>query len=91
MPLPKGAGDKSVTLIKGMDVFISVWNLHRSPDCWEDPLTFNPKRFLKPFANPGVEGWNGYNPELNSERSLYPNEGTVCAFPKSRRLFNAPL
>ena len=72
--VPKGAGDTEVTLIKGMDIFISVWNLHRHPDCWEDPLKFNPKRFLKPYANPGVEGWGGYDPSLNSERSLYPNE-----------------
>ena len=35
VPLPSGAGSNEVTLIKGMDVFISVWNLHRHPDCWE--------------------------------------------------------
>ena len=45
--------------IEGMDIFISVWNLHRSPDCWEDPLKFDPMRFKRPFTNPGVEGWNG--------------------------------
>ena len=28
--LPKGAGDREITLIKGMDIFISVWNLHLS-------------------------------------------------------------
>jgi cytochrome P450 len=75
VPLPKGAGQSEVTLLKGMDVFISVWNLHRHPECWEDPLTFNPKRFLKPYSNPGVEGWNGYDPELfDNKKSLYPNE-----------------
>ena len=74
VPLPRGAGESEVTLIKGMDVFISVWNLHRNPDCWEDPLKFDPKRFKRPFQNPGVKDWAGYNPELLSPNSLYPNE-----------------
>ena len=74
VPLPKGAGDAEVTLIKGMDVFISVWNLHRHPDCWEEPLKFDPTRFKRPYANPGVKDWAGYNPELIS--GLYPNEVT---------------
>ena len=74
VPLPRGAGDADVTLIKGMDVFISVWNLHRHPDCWEEPLKFDPKRFKRPFQNPGVKNWAGYNPELLSPNALYPNE-----------------
>jgi cytochrome P450 len=74
VPLPKGAGDADVTLIKGMDVFISVWNLHRHPDCWEEPLKFDPFRFKKPYSNPGVKDWAGYNPDLIS--GLYPNEVT---------------
>jgi cytochrome P450 len=63
-----------VTLIKGMDVFISVWNLHRHPDCWEEPLKFDPMRFKRPYQNPGVKDWAGYNPDLIS--GLYPNEVT---------------
>ncbi|EEH52833.1 uncharacterized protein MICPUCDRAFT_22138 [Micromonas pusilla CCMP1545] len=74
VPLPKGAGDADVTLIKGMDVFISVWNLHRHPDCWEEPLKFDPFRFKKPYSNPGVKDWAGYNPDLIS--GMYPNEVT---------------
>jgi cytochrome P450 len=74
VPLPRGAGDADITLIKGMDVFISVWNLHRSPECWEEPLKFDPKRFKRPFQNPGVKDWAGYDPELIS--GLYPNEVT---------------
>ena len=70
--LPKGAGDVEVTLIKGMDIFISVWNLHRSPECWENPDVFDPFRFKRPFTNPGVKDWAGYNPELIN--GLYPNE-----------------
>ena len=29
----------------GSDIFISTWNLHRSPANWEDPEAFNPDRF----------------------------------------------
>ncbi len=29
---------------KGSDIFISVWNLHRSPDLWPEADTFNPDR-----------------------------------------------
>ncbi|KAL2630932.1 hypothetical protein R1flu_015618 [Riccia fluitans] len=32
-------------LRKGEDIFISVWNLHRSPDLWEDPDAFRPERW----------------------------------------------
>ncbi len=70
--LPKGAGDREITLIKGMDIFISVWNLHRSPECWENPDEFDPFRFKRPFANPGVKDWAGYDPDLLT--GLYPNE-----------------
>ena len=55
-----------------MDVFISVWNLHRSPECWENPDEYDPERFKKPFKNPGVKDWAGYNPDLLT--GLYPNE-----------------
>ena len=70
--LPKGAGDREITLIKGMDIFISVWNLHRSPECWENPDEFDPFRFKRPFTNPGVKDWAGYDPDLLT--GLYPNE-----------------
>ena len=64
-----------MTLIKGMDVFISVWNLHRHPDCWEEPLKFDPTRFKRPFQQPGRQGLEpGTTPTLIS--GLYPNEVT---------------
>lgn len=30
----------------GSDVVLSVWTIHRRPDLWPDPLTFDPTRFL---------------------------------------------
>lgn len=32
----KGVGDVEVIFIKGMDIFISVWNLYRLFECWEN-------------------------------------------------------
>lgn len=29
----------------GSDIFISVWNLHRSPEYWDRPNEFDPTRF----------------------------------------------
>ena len=30
---------------KGTDLFISIWNLHRSPALWDQPDDFRPERF----------------------------------------------
>jgi cytochrome P450 family 97 subfamily B polypeptide 3 len=58
----------------GADLFISVWNLHRSPHLWKDPNVFRPERFSETFENPGFNGaWGGYNPAQQGA-SLYPNE-----------------
>jgi cytochrome P450 len=70
--LPKGGGEAPVTLPKGTDVFISTWNLHRSPALWDEPEVYNPKRFFKKFENAQVEGWAGFDPSRAS--GLYPNE-----------------
>ena len=73
--LPPGLnGDPSGYPIgKGADLFISVWNLHRSPHLWKDPDTFRPERFTEKYANPEFEQWAGYDPERQGS-SLYPNE-----------------
>jgi cytochrome P450 family 97 subfamily B polypeptide 3 len=66
-----GLGD-SVKLLRGTDIFISTWNLHRSPRLWEDPETFDPTRWERGFQNSKIQGWEGYDPE--KIRGLYPNE-----------------
>ncbi|KAK9834172.1 hypothetical protein WJX81_005149 [Elliptochloris bilobata] len=59
---------------KGADLFISVWNLHRSPYLWRDPDAFRPERFSEAHANADFGGaWAGYRPEAQGA-SLYPNE-----------------
>jgi len=50
---------REITLKKGTDCFIAVWNLHRSPDLWENPEKFDPMRFKREFSNPGVEAGPG--------------------------------
>lgn len=37
---------------KGEDIFISVWNLHRSPSLWEDADKFNPERWPLEGSSP---------------------------------------
>ncbi|PNW88395.1 hypothetical protein CHLRE_01g027550v5 [Chlamydomonas reinhardtii] len=61
---------------KGADLFISVWNLHRSPYLWKDPDTFRPERFFEPNSNPDFGGkWAGYRPDaVTGGAALYPNE-----------------
>jgi len=74
--LPPGSSNLAggVKVLRGTDMFISTWNLHRSPDLWENPETFDPTRFERTFKNPSVKGWAGYDPDKIS--GLYPNEQT---------------
>ncbi|KAG5123057.1 hypothetical protein JHK82_029794 [Glycine max] len=57
----------------GTDVFISVYNLHRSPYFWDRPDDFEPERFLVQNKNEEIEGWAGLDPS-RSPGALYPNE-----------------
>ncbi|XP_074562301.1 cytochrome P450 97B2, chloroplastic isoform X2 [Curcuma longa] len=59
----------------GTDIFVSVYNLHRSPYFWDKPGEFEPERFLTPKANEGIAGWAGYDPS-RSPGAMYPNEIT---------------
>lgn len=54
---------------KGTDLFISVWNLHRSPSIWKDADAFNPDRFDDAIDPQGP--WPGYDGKYSG---LYPNE-----------------
>jgi cytochrome P450 len=85
VPLPRGLGDAAVTLPKGADVFISLYNLHRSPALWGASAdAWNPDRFLtatlppsgtpSDAAAPSWEGMSAYDPELGPQSPLYPNE-----------------
>ncbi|CAG9461633.1 unnamed protein product [Pedinophyceae sp. YPF-701] len=42
-PLPYGGG--KYVARKGQDVILSIYNLHRSPEVWDDPDAFIPERF----------------------------------------------
>ncbi|XP_076913434.1 cytochrome P450 76C1-like [Bidens hawaiensis] len=35
------------TILKGCNVFVNVWSIQRDPRYWDNPLEFNPDRFLK--------------------------------------------
>ncbi|KAK3036605.1 hypothetical protein RJ639_031670 [Escallonia herrerae] len=76
--LPGGyMGDKDGYAIPdGTDIFISVYNLHRSPYFWDKPHEFEPERFLVRKENEGIEGWAGFDP-CRSPGALYPNEITA--------------
>ncbi|PON41036.1 Cytochrome P450, E-class, group I [Trema orientale] len=73
--LPGGYnGDKNGYAIPpGTDIFISVYNLHRSPYFWDRPNEFEPERFLVEKKNEEVEAWDGFDPS-RSPGALYPNE-----------------
>lgn len=71
--LPAGATGKETKVIRGMDFFISIYNMQRCEKYWPNPNTFDPDRFLKPYTNPDVPGWKGYDP-AKWKGTLYPNE-----------------
>lgn len=54
------------------DVFISTWNLHRSPALWEHLDVYDSVRFLRNSSNPAQSGWAGYT--AGSGKQMYPNE-----------------
>ncbi|GAV77627.1 p450 domain-containing protein, partial [Cephalotus follicularis] len=43
---------------RGEDIFISVWNLHRSPFLWDDADKFNPERWPLDGPNPNETNQN---------------------------------
>jgi cytochrome P450 len=70
--VPKGGG-REATVIRGMDMFIAIYNLHRDGRYWPEPDKFDPMRFTRPYKNPDVPDWEGFDPK-KWEGKLYPNE-----------------
>jgi len=70
--LPAGGG-REATVIRGMDMFLAIYNIHRDERFWPDPDTFDPMRFTRPYKNPDVPDWGGFDP-TKWEGKLYPNE-----------------
>ena len=69
--LPAGGAGFQTKITRGTDIFLALYNIHRSPEFWENPDKFDPERFLRPFKNDKRPDWEGYNPNMNT---LYPNE-----------------
>jgi len=70
--LPKGGG-REATVIRGMDIFLSLYNIHRDERFWPEPNQFDPLRFTRKYTNPDVPEWAGFDPD-KWEGKLYPNE-----------------
>ena len=70
--LPAGGG-REATVIRGMDIFLVLYNIHRDERFWPNPDTFDPERFTRAYKNPEVPDWDGFDPK-KWEGKLYPNE-----------------
>eukprot|EP00980_Cylindrotheca_fusiformis_P030986 scaffold25694_cov127-Cylindrotheca_fusiformis.AAC.17 len=70
--LPKGGG-REATVIRGMDIFLVLYNIHRDERYWPNPDSFDPMRFTRPYKNPDIPEWAGFDPKKWEEK-LYPNE-----------------
>eukprot|EP00548_Thalassiothrix_antarctica_P014758 CAMPEP_0194179874 /NCGR_PEP_ID=MMETSP0154-20130528/13271_1 /TAXON_ID=1049557 /ORGANISM="Thalassiothrix antarctica, Strain L6-D1" /LENGTH=677 /DNA_ID=CAMNT_0038895405 /DNA_START=38 /DNA_END=2071 /DNA_ORIENTATION=+ len=66
-------------VIRGMDIFLATYNIHRDERFWPNANAFDPDRFLRPYKNPEVPEWKGYDPDRwrSSAQILYPNEGSA--------------
>lgn len=74
--LPKGGGTSEATVIRGMDIFISLYNIHHDERFWPEPYKFDPLRFTREYKNPDVPEWGGFEPK-RWEGKLYPNESSA--------------
>jgi len=70
--VPQG-GDREANVIRGMDIFVALYNIHRDERFWPEPDKFDPLRFTRKYTNPDVPDWKGFDPDLWKGR-LYPNE-----------------
>ncbi|KAK4390622.1 cytochrome [Sesamum angolense] len=42
----------------GTRLMVNIWKLHRDPQVWDDPLEFQPERFLTKYKEVDVQGKN---------------------------------
>eukprot|EP00546_Thalassionema_frauenfeldii_P009187 CAMPEP_0178921898 /NCGR_PEP_ID=MMETSP0786-20121207/15826_1 /TAXON_ID=186022 /ORGANISM="Thalassionema frauenfeldii, Strain CCMP 1798" /LENGTH=670 /DNA_ID=CAMNT_0020596147 /DNA_START=131 /DNA_END=2143 /DNA_ORIENTATION=+ len=62
-------------VIRGMDLFLATYSLHRDERFWPNANDFDPERFLRPYSNPEeVPEWAGFDPSKWRTTLLYPNE-----------------
>jgi cytochrome P450 family 97 subfamily B polypeptide 3 len=73
--IPETAVSRPATVIRGMDLFLAIYNVHRDERFWPNSNQFDPLRFTRPYSNPEVPEWAGFDPDkwMNSNK-LYPNE-----------------
>lgn len=70
--LPKGGCAFETKVERGTDIFLALYNVHRSEQFWDNPNTFDPYRFTRSYSNPNRPDWRGFTPSDSSR--LYPNE-----------------
>ncbi|KAL3000768.1 hypothetical protein AAZX31_09G231700 [Glycine max] len=78
---------------RGEDIFISVWNLHRSPKLWDDADKFKPERWALDGPSPNETNQNfKYLPFGGGPRKcvgdLFASYETVVALAMLMRRFN---
>lgn len=78
---------------KGEDIFISLWNLHRSPHLWDDADKFEPERWPLDGPNPNETNQNfRYLPFGGGQRKcigdMFATFETVVALAMLVRRFN---
>jgi cytochrome P450 len=71
--IPSSAFGRTATVIRGMDIFLVLYNIHRDERFWPNPNKFDPLRFTRPYKNPDCPEWEGYDP-TKWEGKLYPTE-----------------
>lgn len=75
LPSSEGAAIEG-TVIRGMDIFLALYNIHRDEKYWPEPDKFDPLRFTRKYSNPDIPEWKGYDPARWDNR-LYPNESSA--------------
>eukprot|EP01039_Chlorochromonas_danica_P009028 gene9028-9963_t len=64
------SGNDVIYVPKGTDIFLSTYNMHRSPLLWDEPDVFNPDRFLKDRSPGAFAYYKGNEEEGNKGSSV---------------------